>query len=187
MNIDAPWNYSTYLHTSVNASILHAPNSVHPEVHPLIRNLQTASTSFPWNVQPSFLLQALVGCVLKLLRFQCFHHIFSSYLFMPFSQNGMLTMMPWHNSSPQHNRCSNKRARHHLKNLLMSGMLVEAGNCCIFWNGWHSFAIFPMSSLQIRPVISGVTCDMDTSTVPCITRKAVATASRMQQGIWQSG
>ena len=47
MNIDAPWNYSTYLHTSVNASILHAPNSVHPEVHPLIRNLQTASTSFP--------------------------------------------------------------------------------------------------------------------------------------------
>ena len=38
-----------------------------------------------------------------------------------------------------------------------------------------------MSSLHNWPVISGVTCDMDTSTVPCITRKSVLTASRLRQ------
>lgn len=63
----------------------------------------------------------------------------------------------------------------------LTRILMGTGYCCIFWNGWHGFAIFPMSSLHNRPVISGVTCDMDTSTVPCITRKSVLTASRLRQ------
>lgn len=87
-----------------------------------------------------------------------------------------------HNSSPTKKSAETQTSQRSSENVVtLTRILMGTGYCCIFWNGWHGFAIFPMSSLHIRPVISGVTCDMDTSTVPCITRKSVLTASRLRQ------
>ena len=87
-----------------------------------------------------------------------------------------------HNSSPTKKSAETQTSQRSSENVVtLTRILMGTGYCCVLWNVWHGFAIFPMSSLHIRPVISGVTCDMDTSTVPCITRKSVLTASRLRQ------